>query len=62
MSEILPNNDSAENEITPETPSAEPSFFQKNKLVVSIVSGVAVVAIGVGGFLLLKPSDRKSVV
>ena len=59
MSEILPNNESAENEIAVETPSAEPSFFQKNKLVVSIVSAVAVVALGVGGFLLLKPSPAQ---
>ena len=59
MSEILPNNDSAENEITTETPSTEPSFFQKNKLVVSAVSGVLVVALGVGGFLFLRPSPAQ---
>ena len=41
------------------TPSAEPTFFQKNKLVVSIVSGVAVVALGIGGFLLMRPSPAQ---
>ncbi len=59
MSEILPNNDSAENEITTEAPSTEPSFFQKNKIVVSVVSGVLVVALGVGGFLLMRPSPAQ---
>jgi hypothetical protein len=59
MSEILPNNDSAENEITTEAPSAEPSFFQKNKLVVSVVSAVLVVALGAGGFLLMRPSPAQ---
>lgn len=59
MSEILPDNDSVENEITTESPSTEPSFFQKNKLVVSVVSAVLVVALGVGGFLLLRPSPAQ---
>jgi hypothetical protein len=59
MSEILPNNDSVENEIATEAPSAEPSFFQKNKLVVSVVSAVLVVALGAGGFLLMRPSPAQ---
>ena len=59
MSEIRPNNDSAENEIIAETPSVQPSFFQKNKLLVSIVSAVLVVALGVGGFLLTRPSPAQ---
>ena len=59
MSEILPNNDSAENEIIAETPSVQPSFFQKNKLLVSIVSAVLVVALGIGGFLLTRPSPAQ---
>lgn len=59
MSEILPNSEPAENEVAGETRSAEPSFFQKNKLAVSIVSAVVVVALGVGGFLLMRPSPAQ---
>jgi len=59
MSEILPNNDSAESEVITEAPKAEPSFLQKNKLIVSIVSALMVVALGVGGFLLTRPSPAQ---
>jgi hypothetical protein len=59
MSEILPNNDSAEIEVITEAPEAEPSFLQKNKLIVLIVSAVLVVALGVGGFLLTRPSPAQ---
>lgn len=59
MSEILPNNDSSENDIAVEIASAEASFFQKNKLVLSVVSAVLVVALGIGGFLLLRPSPAQ---
>jgi len=59
MSEILPNNDSAESEVITEAPKAEPSFLQKNKFIVSIVSAVLVVALGVGGFLLTRPSPAQ---
>ena len=59
MSEILPNNDSAEIEVITEAPKAEPSFLQKNKLIVSIVSALMVVALGVGGFLLTRPSPAQ---
>ncbi len=59
MSEILPNNDSSENDIAVEIASAKPSFFQKNKLVLSVVSAVLVVALGIGGFLFLRPSPAQ---
>ncbi len=59
MSEILPGNESSENELTKAVATSEPSFFQKNKLVVMIVSAVLVVALGVGGFILTRPSPAQ---
>lgn len=59
MSEIIPNNDSSESDVPVGDPVAEPTFFQKNKLVVSIVSGVLIVALGVGGFILTRPSPAQ---
>ena len=59
MSEILPSNDSSENNISVGIASPETSFFQKNKLLVSVLSAVLVVALGIGGFLLLRPSPAQ---
>lgn len=59
MSDILPNNEPSESATVEEALSQEPSFLQKNKLVVSIVSAVLVIAVGVGGFVLTRPSPAQ---
>ena len=56
MSVFDPGSESSDGDLIPAPLQSKPSFFQQNKLPVTIVSAVLVIALGIGGFLMTRPS------
>jgi hypothetical protein len=59
MSVFEPGSESSDGDLIPAPLQPKPSFFQQNKLPVIIASAVLVVALGIGGFLMTRPSPAQ---
>jgi len=59
MSVFDPGSESSDGDLIPTPLQSKPSFFQQNKLPMTIVSAVLVVALGIGGFLVTRPSPAQ---
>ena len=59
MSVFEPGSESSDGDLIPAPLQSKPSFFQQNKLPVTIVSAVLVLALGIGGFLVTRPSPAQ---